>query len=287
MINKDSQIIIIKRGKRSKHRAHSSAWKIAFADFTLSMMAVFLVLWVVSMSTTDEQQEIAKYFNDPGGYYDSKGYESVIDFGGGINDNSMVPDMGNIVATPEWSLYLDMEDAGFSAILDEFHNNITLKRISIGVQINISEDYGNSMFRSGGKSLEPYYEDLLLAMAPYLETTKRPIAISGHSDSTPYSSGYGKDNWELSSQRANEARKTLLYGGLPSDRIVRLSAKADTQLLYPDAPTDPRNRRIEIVVMGEAGIDYEHDDGHIEPRSPMETIGANQALRRALSNQLK
>ncbi|MRI33911.1 hypothetical protein EOPP23_13025 [Endozoicomonas sp. OPT23] len=286
-MNKNDQIIIIKRGKKKKHRAHSSAWKIAFADFTLSMMAVFLVLWVVSMSTSDEQEEIAKYFNDPGGYYDSKGYESVIDFGGGINDNSMVPDMGNIVATPEWSLYLDMEDAGFSAILDEFKSNISMKKISVGVQINISENYGNSMFSSGGRHLDPYYEDLLLALAPYLEKTRRPIAISGHSDSTPFSSGYGKDNWELSSQRANEARKTLVYGGLTGERIVRLSAKADTQLLYPDQPLDPKNRRIEIVVIGEAGNDYEYDDEHIEPTNSMETIGANQALRRALSNQLK
>jgi len=76
------------------------------------------------------------------------------------------------------------------------------------------------------------------------------IALSGHTDATPYGSGdRGYSNWELSADRANASRRDLVAGGLPDDKLVRVEGLASSRLLHPDRPQDPSNRRISIVIM--------------------------------------
>jgi chemotaxis protein MotB len=64
MANAD-QPIIIKKVKRGKHAAHGGAWKIAYADFVTAMMAFFLLLWLISMTTPEQKKGIADYFAPP------------------------------------------------------------------------------------------------------------------------------------------------------------------------------------------------------------------------------
>ncbi|MGI9275594.1 MAG: flagellar motor protein MotB [Endozoicomonas sp.] len=281
---KSDQVIIVRRKRRKKGRSHSSAWKIAFADFTLSMMAVFLVLWVISMTTSDQQEEIARYFNNPG-YYEAGGSEGVLDLGGGQVVPSLVPQLGHVVESPLWQLFQDMEDSGLAALLDEFDANMGLDYIPGGVRINISESYDKPMFKRGGGHLEPYYEDLLMNLAPYLARTKRPVAIYGHSDAVRFSDSAHSDNWELSSKRANEARRTLVHAGLPSRQIVKLSARSTRDPLYPDDPTHPANRRIEIIVLSEEGMDSVDSSMLPTDNSPVESYQIDSASDRATVNQ--
>jgi chemotaxis protein MotB len=75
------------------------------------------------------------------------------------------------------------------------------------------------------------------------------VSISGHTDSLAYSGAAKYGNWELSSDRANAARRELLAAGLPAGRIRRVEGRADLDHLEPENPLDPRNRRIGITLL--------------------------------------
>ena len=54
--------IIVKRIKKAAHGHHGGAWKIAYADFVTAMMAFFLLLWLLNVTTEEQKQGIAQYF---------------------------------------------------------------------------------------------------------------------------------------------------------------------------------------------------------------------------------
>ncbi|AMO56407.1 hypothetical protein GZ77_06315 [Endozoicomonas montiporae] len=266
------QIIVVRRRSRRGGRRHgSSAWKIAFADFTLSMMAVFLVLWVVSTATPSEKAVIGQYFSDPNSVFEEGGHASIIDLGfpnppiatmihgepQGLSNSSMP------MNSPLWGLMEDLEGAGLTGAQGDYQGNLNLEFIPQGIKIYISESEERAMFDQGSKHLTPFFEDLLLGLAPYLADTGRALSITGHSDGVDFSDNLDMDNWYLSSYRANEARQTLIHGGFPEERIVQVAAMADRALVDKENPYNPINRRVEIVVMTAdsefrlTGIDYD------------------------------
>ena len=106
------------------------------------------------------------------------------------------------------------------------------------------------MFELGSDQVAPYMRNLLRTMAPLLNELPNDLSISGHTDSVPYAGGYrGYSNWELSNDRANASRRELVAGGLDPDQLLRVSGFADRVRLPDTAPTDPVNRRIELVVL--------------------------------------
>ena len=263
------QIIVVRRrGKRSHGKHASSAWKIAFADFTLSMMAVFLVMWVVSTASPSEKAIIGKYFSDPNSIFLEGGNPSLIDMGypdapvasmlheqpqTSLSNHSVGNTSANDVPIPTdsplWELVRDLTRAGLVGKQSDYRGNLRLEFIPQGVRIDISESLEKSMFDRGSEHLTPYFEDLLLALAPHLAEANRALSITGHSDGTNFSRQHVMDNWYLSSYRANEVRQTLIYGGFPEERIVQVAAMADRSLIDKDNPSNPVNRRVEIVVM--------------------------------------
>lgn len=56
-------LIIIKRYDEEEHEAHSSAWKVAHADFMTAMMAFFLIMWLINATDDEAKKSIAEYFN--------------------------------------------------------------------------------------------------------------------------------------------------------------------------------------------------------------------------------
>jgi chemotaxis protein MotB len=67
----EATIIIKKKKRKGGHDGHhSSAWKVAYADFVTAMMAFFLLLWLLSVTTDDQRRGIADYF-DPGAVAES------------------------------------------------------------------------------------------------------------------------------------------------------------------------------------------------------------------------
>lgn len=109
------------------------------------------------------------------------------------------------------------------------------------------------MFDPGAKVPNERAVRLMEAVAKIVQRLPNRISISGHTDTTP-SASEDYSNWELSSDRANAARRILTENGVMPGRIARVSGKAGSEPLYPDDPDLPGNRRISIVLLREAPV---------------------------------
>ena len=225
---------IIKKGK-----PHGGAWKVAFADFAVAMMAFFLVLWLNEAADDKQKQAMAGYFEDPIGFVEV-GSPSVIDLGGAVcvtvvDDPNSIP-----ISQPEIKLgerqaqdIVDQieqrklqalmkeiqQQISDSPTLREFSDQLKLDITDEGLRIQIVDKQGRPMFDSGSPDLKDYSRDLINELAPTISSAKNKIVVSGHTDARPFPGFAGYSNRELSSDRANAARRALTEGGLPEDRI--------------------------------------------------------------------
>ena len=88
-----------------------------------------------------------------------------------------------------------------------------------GLRIQIVDQEGLAMFAAGSSRMEPHTRQLLESVAKVIERMPNKVAISGHTDSTPFSDPSGYTNWELSVDRALASRRVLLSAGVPEERI--------------------------------------------------------------------
>jgi chemotaxis protein MotB len=153
------------------------------------------------------------------------------------------------------------EDADFEKVkeqIEESIKNSELKGLTKnlivdmtpeGLRIQIVDRDGESMFPTG--SAVPYDKtvELLGMVAGIIKTMPNQISVRGHTDSSPYSMGANYTNWELSADRANASRRVLLKNGIEIKKLSNVVGKADTEHLKPDAPLDPQNRRISIILL--------------------------------------
>jgi chemotaxis protein MotB len=132
--------------------------------------------------------------------------------------------------------------------LAQFKDQILLDVTPEGIRIQIVDQERRSMFPLGSAILESYSANILGELAGIVNSVPNRISISGHTDIRPYVK-LNYSNWELSADRANAARRALIVGGLPAEKIGRVVGLASSVLLDAQAPDSPLNRRISIIVM--------------------------------------
>jgi chemotaxis protein MotB len=276
MADKKLQPIIIKRIKKGGHAAHGGAWKIAYADFVTAMMAFFLLMWLLGSTSEGDKKGISDYFQSPvrvalmGG--SGSGNSNSILPGGGRDLSQSVGQtdggdaeraaklMGAQMARADQArrdeLRIEALQRKLATVimnnpnLAEYASQIQLDKTADGLHIQIVDEQNRPMFDTGSALVKPYMREILRSIGAALGDVENRIALAGHTDATPYGSGYrGYSNWELSADRANASRRELVAGGLPDDRLLRVEGLASSQLRSPEAPNDPVNRRISIVVM--------------------------------------
>lgn len=117
-----------------------------------------------------------------------------------------------------------------------------------GLHIEIMDTEKASMFERGSSRVKPTAEVQLKKISEILAQLPNPIDIEGHTDAVPYSSEMRDryDNWDLSTDRANAARRALLSAGIKENQISRVVGFAAQRLKYPKEPENPSNRRISI-----------------------------------------
>jgi chemotaxis protein MotB len=135
--------------------------------------------------------------------------------------------------------------------LTEISKHIVIEESKDGLNIEIVDQDGRSMFPEGSK--EPYERTrrLIEKLSTPLKTTPYRLRITGHTAATktPPRPGYGP--WELSADRANSVRRILEEEGVPTVQFMEVGGKADTQPLFPDDPYIAANRRVTITLMRE------------------------------------
>ncbi len=135
--------------------------------------------------------------------------------------------------------------------LKSLAQNLLIDRTPEGMRIQLVDQDQVSMFPLGSADMLDHTRKLLDLVAQIVGHMPNKISISGHTDSKPFANDKGYSNWELSADRANASRRELLAAGLSPDRISYVTGKADQDPLLPDDPSNPRNRRISIVLLRE------------------------------------
>jgi chemotaxis protein MotB len=231
-----NQIIIVK--KKSGHAGHhGGAWKVAYADFVTAMMALFIVLWMMNASK-QVQDAVGGYFKDP------RGIAKMV----GTNKNGA----GEIAPLKKEDL-LKLKDELLRSIhhldpLDKLKSQIEITVTAEGLRIELMESAKGTFFELGSAKPTPALIDLLKVLSVELGKLPNKISIEGHTDSKPYTGGRNYDNWDLSSDRANEARRIMQSEGIQTDQVSQVRGFADQRLRVPQNPEDPSNRRISLIV---------------------------------------
>jgi chemotaxis protein MotB len=136
----------------------------------------------------------------------------------------------------------------------ELSRNIIMNETPDGLNIQLVDQDGQSMFQPGTATLLPKTRILLQQVAKIVDRLPNRISITGHTDAAKFVTANGLTNWELSAERANAARAVLAAQGIDSDRVFQVSGKAGSDPLLPDDPYASSNRRISILLMREAPV---------------------------------
>jgi len=253
-MDKSRPIIILK--KKSGHGGHhGGAWKVAYADFVTAMMALFIVLWLLN-SSKEIQVAVGGYFKDPTGTAKKVGSNMV---GTGENFTLKRDDMSKLKDQLQQAMK-QMSD------FEKLKSHIEMTVTSEGLRIELSESANGTFFDSGSAKLKGDGNAMLITLAQELGKLPNKLSIEGHTDSQPYSSPtYG--NWELSSDRANAARRDMQAHGIGPSQVTQVRGFADQRLRKPDAPLDPANRRISLIVQY---IVKDRDQEDAKPAAPPE-----------------
>ena len=263
--------------KKKRGEAHSGGhgWFVTFADLMGLMMSFFVML--VAFSTQDQQKLkiVAGSMRDAFGVQTAR-YSGIIESDGIPtrprlkNTDHIPPEEASNTPTPDQQersringakLKIDREFALASASLrqalqdmpelTEISKHIMFEETKQGLNLEIVDQDGRSMFADGSK--EPYERTrrLIEKLAIPLKQTPLRVSIIGHTAAgfVPTRSDYGP--FDLSADRANAVRPILEREGLPASHIFAVSGKADTQPLFPDDPSLSANRRVTITLMRE------------------------------------
>jgi chemotaxis protein MotB len=260
-----------KRG--AAHGGHG--WFVTFADLMGLLMSFFVML--VAFSTQDKQklQIVAGSMRDAFGVQQVR-YNGVVETDGlptrpavknaarvNPEDASANPGPNDLDRQKE-GLRLK-EDRSFALAaaslrqamqdmpeISELSKHIMIEETDTGLNIEIVDQEGRSMFPDGAK--EPYERTrrIVQKLAVPLKALPNRVSVTGHTAASrvPPRPGYGA--WELSADRANAVRQILEDEGLPGSHMFMVAGKADSQPLFPDDPHIAANRRVTITLMREA-----------------------------------
>jgi chemotaxis protein MotB len=283
------QPIIVRKIKKAAHAHHGGAWKIAYADFVTAMMAFFLLMWLISMTTQEQKIGLAEYFAPEAVSLSRSG-------AGGVLSGTALDDSGNKSARarpdptrrapsapPDGSTGTAGQEEGTQGrasdreenrqapsvqaqhsaaasirqalqAMPEFaevSRNIVIEVTKDGVNVSIVDQDGRAMFPEG--SVQPYDRTrrVLETLAPTLRRLSSRVSVTGHTAAARPGTVPTVNSWSLTTGRALSVREILSGAGLPHDRFAAVAGRADTEPVFPDNPYLPPNRRVTITLLNE------------------------------------
>jgi chemotaxis protein MotB len=163
---------------------------------------------------------------------------------------------------------------------DQMKGNIELTITEEGLRIELFETAKGMFFESGRPEPTPVGKELLTVLAREIGKLPNRIAIEGYTDASTYS-GVEYSNWELSADRANQARRLMVQNGLSWNQVAQVRGFADQDLHNKVTPNDPANRRVSVIVkyMDEQNtlkIPMSQAVGTVSPNRPEEAKPASR-----------
>jgi chemotaxis protein MotB len=211
---------------------------VAYADFVTAMMALFIVLWLMN-SSKPVQEAVGGYFRDPRGVAQKKGTAL-----GGAGENAPVVKKEDMAKLKEDLLKAMEKLADFEKLKKQIEMTVTPE----GLKIELMEDPNGTFFENGKAQPTAIMQKLLEILSVEVGKLPNPVSIEGHTDSKPFSDSQTYGNWELSTDRANAARRLMQNSGLRPNQVVQVRGYADQNLRKPLQPEDASNRRVTLII---------------------------------------
>lgn len=229
--------VIVVRKKVHQGGHHGGAWKVAYADFVTAMMALFIVLWLMN-STPQVKKAVAGYFRNPLSNAALTGTDR-----NGASDalSWKKEDIQHLKEKIQQAMQRKTE-------LKPLKNHVQMMVTPEGLRIELMEAKDGTFFRNGSARLTAGGREMLVLLAQQLGPVPNLVSIEGYTDAKPYPSHNGYTNWDLSTDRANAARRLMQASGLHHGQVAGVRGYGATHLRLPNKPFDPSNRRVTIVV---------------------------------------
>ena len=264
---------------KKKAAAHGGGhgWFVTFADLMGLLVAFFVMLVAFSNQDQKKLQIVAGSMREAFGVQSAVRYSGIIEIDGlptrpklknadriKPEDSSTTPSPDEKSRNRDFGARLDIDGAFALASaslrqalqdmpeISELSKHIMIEETKLGLNIEIIDQNGRSMFPDGSK--EPYERTrrLVQRVAAPLKALPYRITISGHTAASRQAGKPGYGPWELSADRANAIRKILEEEGVSTANFFMVAGRADTQPLFPDDPFVVANRRVTITLMREA-----------------------------------
>ncbi len=278
-MSKSNTVIVIRKIKKIQaYKKPSGSWKVAYADFVTAMMAFFLLLWLLSVSSESTVEGVAKYFtpmesiSDKAGLGFDGGTETNVEEGIGAENSSSSsliygsPSKGHRVDPARKSSNMtDVEKDHFISIMNSIDQNSDLKPYSDnlqmditneGLRIQIIDSDNRPMFKPNTSELQPYMEKIISVIGKIVSNQPNYVSISGHTASIKdiNLSNNALDLWQISADRANEVRKFMVKKLIDKKQVVKIIGRADREPFDYKNPYGVQNIRVGITLLNENSI---------------------------------
>ena len=291
-VSGERPIIIKKVKKVSGHGHHGGAWKVAYADFVTAMMAFFLLMWLLNVTSPEQKQGIADYFAPASVSPTNSGSGGILG-GTTLGDDGaksagkmsvvqqLAPEAPETKQDGQSSTQASLASASEESMRDalakkeqdsfasaaqslrqslqempelaELSKQILIDQTPEGLRIQLVDQDGRSMFKENSREPNDRAKILLRAVAKVVNQLPNRVTIAGHTSANALGKSSQTD-WGLSASRADASRQILQAAGVDGDRIYQVSGKANSDPLYADDPTLAGNRRISIVLLREKPV---------------------------------
>lgn len=278
------QTIVKRGGGKHKHDDHGGAWKVAFADFCLALMCLFLVLWLMAARNTESLEQI---LTEADGAKTDQGKgvmpEQVGGPRGSLIDRFPMPHFGNTESDGKQKSKAEDSDEPTKEPADapntaqsskvrydspddlqalskaltrmsaEFGLTSNLEAVitPYGLRVMLHDTDRQGMFVRGSAVPTDKFRALLRKMGPLFKQMENQMLIVGHTDSLQYAdTSYAAfSNWTLSANRAMSARSQLLAGSMNPESVLQVVGMADRAPLDIKRADAGVNRRIELLIL--------------------------------------
>jgi chemotaxis protein MotB len=234
--------------KKQRHAHHGGSWKVAYADFVTAMMALFLCLWLTAQDTKIKDA-VERAFRNP--------FSSVTKESTGIIPNkeasATYKQAGKFdsVSAVEMETMRHVSD-DLTKLLqkqDEAESSVQIDVTSDGLRINIFDRSNRPIFDADSDTFTQYGAWVFSTLAWEISRYKTfKIELEGHTETSVETGHEAHGKWELSTDRANTARRKVVQSGVDDSQICKVSGFADTAPMPAFPPEAEINRRVTVLL---------------------------------------
>ena len=227
----------------------SLRWVLTYSDTLTLLFTLFVVLWVLNVSTTTNyhsQNVLDQSLNGMTVIGKAPGPSVIVGQSGGMAQVNQFTNTAKLKNPTLNHLYQELRRAVAQAHLT---NQVHIAENPLGVRVSLAADL---LFPPGSATLTPQATSLLVQVAEILNTVpNNPVEVVGYTDDTPINTRQFPSNWQLGAARsANVTEELASAPRFNPDRLMQ-SSFSQYRPSASNSTVSGRadNRHVDILVM--------------------------------------